>query len=39
VRRDEREPIRVHLLELFAVVDPANTDLAAARRRLASLLY
>ncbi|MEY4078488.1 MAG: hypothetical protein RIS80_257 [Actinomycetota bacterium] len=39
VRRDEREPIRVHLLELFAVVDPANPDLAAARRRLATLLY
>jgi putative thioredoxin len=39
VRRDERELIRVHLLELFAVVDPANPDLAAARRRLATLLY
>ncbi|MFM5903553.1 MAG: co-chaperone YbbN [Microbacteriaceae bacterium] len=36
---DRREPIRKHLLDLFAVVEPAHPDLLAARRRLASLLY
>lgn len=39
VQPEARERIRVHLLELFAVVEPTNPDLAAARRRLASLLY
>ena len=38
-RVDDREPIRKHIVELFAVIDPANADLAAARRRLATLLY
>lgn len=36
---EARERIRVHLLELFAVVEPSNPELAAARRRLATLLY
>jgi putative thioredoxin len=36
---ERREPIRKHLLDLFAVVEPAHPDLLAARRRLASLLY
>ena len=38
-RFDDRETIRKHIVELFAVIDPANADLAAARRRLATLLY
>lgn len=36
---ERREPIRKHLLELFAVVEPTRPELLAARRRLASLLY
>jgi putative thioredoxin len=36
---EHRETIRKHIVELFAVIDPANADLAAARRRLATLLY
>ena len=36
---EHREAIRKHIVELFAVIDPANADLAAARRRLATLLY
>ena len=35
----ERERIREHLLELFSVVPQDDFALAAARRRLASLLY
>lgn len=38
-RREDRERIRLHLIELFAVIEPTNADLAAARRRLATLLY
>jgi putative thioredoxin len=38
-RFDDREAIRKHIVELFAVIDPANADLAAARRRLSTLLY
>ena len=38
-RREDRDAIRKHLVELFAVIDPANAELAAARRRLATLLY
>jgi putative thioredoxin len=38
-RFDDRETIRKHIVELFSVIDPANADLAAARRRLATLLY
>jgi putative thioredoxin len=37
--RDARDQIRKHLVELFAVVEPTNTDLLEARRRLATLLY
>lgn len=36
---EDREAIRKHLIELFAVVEPNNPALLAARRRLASLLY
>jgi len=38
-RFDDREAIRKHIVELFSVIDPANADLAAARRRLSTLLY
>jgi putative thioredoxin len=36
---DARDQIRMHLIELFAVVEPTNPTLLAARKRLASLLY
>jgi len=38
-RFDDREAIRKHIVELFSVIEPANADLAAARRRLSTLLY
>ena len=31
--------MREHLLTLFALVDPSDPDLIAARRELASALY
>ena len=37
--KDEREKLRKHLLELFAVSPPDAPELAAARRTLAALLY
>jgi putative thioredoxin len=37
--KEEREVLRKHLLELFAVSDPSSPELANARRVLASLLY
>ena len=37
--KDEREKLRKHLLELFAVSPPDAPELAAARKVLASLLY
>jgi putative thioredoxin len=37
--KEEREILRKHLLELFAVSDPSAPELANARRVLASLLY
>lgn len=37
--KDEREILRKHLLELFAVADPSSPELANARRVLANLLY
>lgn len=37
--KDEREKLRKHLLELFAVSPPDAPELAAARRALAALLY
>lgn len=37
--KDEREKLRKHLLELFAVSPPDAPELAAARRSLAALLY
>lgn len=37
--KEEREVLRKHLLELFAVSDPSAPELANARRVLASLLY
>ena len=36
---ESKDQLRKHLVELFAVVDPDNADLLAARKRLASLLY
>jgi putative thioredoxin len=36
---EARDQIRLRLIELFAVVEPANPHLLAARKRLASLLY
>ena len=36
---DSKDLLRQHLVELFAVVEPDNQDLLAARKRLASLLY
>jgi putative thioredoxin len=37
--KEEREVLRKHLLELFAISDPSAPELANARRVLASLLY
>jgi putative thioredoxin len=37
--KDEREKLRKHLLELFAVSPPDAPELAAARRSLSALLY
>ena len=37
--KEDREVLRAHLLELFKVAGSANTDVAAARARLANLLY
>jgi putative thioredoxin len=37
--KDEREKLRKHLLELFAVSPPDAPELATARRALAALLY
>jgi thioredoxin-like negative regulator of GroEL len=37
--KEEREKLRKHLLELFAVSPPDAPELAAARRALAALLY
>lgn len=37
--KDEREKLRKHLLELFAISPPDAPELAAARRSLAALLY
>ena len=36
---DEKKIVREHLLTLFALVDPSDPDLIAARRELASALY
>jgi putative thioredoxin len=36
---ESKDRLRKHLVELFAVVEPDNADLLAARKRLASLLY
>ena len=36
---DENKVAREHLLQLFALVDPADPDLIAARKELASSLY
>jgi putative thioredoxin len=36
---ESKDQLRKHLVELFAVVEPDNADLLAARKRLASLLY
>lgn len=36
---DEKKIVREHLLSLFALVDPSDPDLIAARRELASALY
>jgi putative thioredoxin len=36
---DEKKAAREHLLQLFALVDPADPDLIAARKELASALY
>ena len=36
---DEKKVAREHLLQLFALVDPADPDLIAARKELASALY
>ena len=36
---EARDQIRKHLVELFAVVEPSSSDLLAARKRLATLLY
>lgn len=37
--RDQIEPVRVRLLEYFAIPDPSDERLKRARRRLATLLY
>lgn len=37
--RDQTEPVRVRLLEYFAIPDPADERLKHARRRLATLMY
>jgi putative thioredoxin len=36
---DERTKIKNHLLDLFALVDPSDPRLAAARKELASALF
>ena len=36
---DEKKVAREHLLQLFSLVDPADSDLIAARKELASALY
>jgi len=36
---DEKKVAREHLLQLFSLVDPADPDLIAARKELASALY
>lgn len=36
---DEKKIVREHLLSLFALVDPSDPDLIAARKELASALY
>ena len=36
---DEKKVVREHLLVLFALVDPSDPDLIAARKELASALY
>ena len=36
---DERTKIKIHLLQLFALVDPSDPRLAAARKELASALF
>jgi putative thioredoxin len=36
---DEKKVVREHLLQLFSLVDPADPDLIAARKELASALY
>jgi len=36
---DERSKIKNHLLDLFALVDPSDPRLAAARKELASALF
>ncbi|CAB4734094.1 unannotated protein [freshwater metagenome] len=36
---DDKKRAREHLLELFSLVDPADPDLIAARKELASALY
>lgn len=37
--RDQTEPVRVRLLEYFAIPDPSDERLKRARRRLATLMY
>ena len=37
--KEDRETIRLHLLELFKVAGPGHPEVALARTRLASLLY
>jgi thioredoxin-like negative regulator of GroEL len=37
--KEEREKLRRHLLELFAVSPPDAPELAQARKTLAGLLY
>lgn len=37
--REQTEPVRVRLLEYFAIPDPADERLKHARRRLATLMY
>jgi len=36
---ESKDQLRKHLVELFAIVEPDNEDLAASRKRLASLIY
>ncbi|MEJ6574169.1 MAG: tetratricopeptide repeat protein [Actinomycetes bacterium] len=36
---DEKKLVREHLLQLFSLVDPADSDLISARKELASALY